>query len=120
MSFASELKQATGSINKQIDRTWRRSVSRAFNQVINSTPVDTGQARNSWLMGDNNDGAVGSRPLNVSERMVPVVGNSVLLYSNLPYIEKLENGSSNQAPNGMVKVAVAAWPNIVRSESGNN
>lgn len=119
MTFARELKQAAGSINKQIDRTWRKSVAKAFNQVITSTPFDTGQARRSWLMGDNNDGSVGATQLNITERMVPAVGGSVLLYSNLPYIERLEDGSSNQAPNGMVKTTVASWPNIVRSESGN-
>ncbi len=118
MSFTTELKQATGSINKTIDKTWRKSVAKAFNQVVNTTPVDTGQARNSWLMGDNNNDDIGRQSLNITESMVPVIGSSVLLYSNLPYIERLEDGYSAQAPSGMVKTTVASWSNIVRSSGG--
>ncbi len=118
MSFTTELKQATGSINKTIDKTWRKSVAKAFNQVIETTPFDTGRARGSWLMGDNNNGDIGEQQLNITETLVPAIGSSVLLYSNLPYIELLEDGYSDQAPSGMVKTTVASWPNIVRSSGG--
>ena len=68
------------------------------------------------------------------------LGGKALLYNNLPYIEVLENGGypdlvvkgtrnrrtgkfeirsrggfSNQAPNGMVRAAVASWSQIVES-----
>lgn len=46
---------------------------------------------------------------------VPPVGNSVYLYSNLPYILPLEEGSSRaQAPQGMVNLVVADWSRIVK------
>lgn len=115
MSFAQELKSEIAIANKDMDTAWKKSVVKAFNEVVMGTPVDTGIARKSWLMGDNNSGAVGTSQLNVLPFMVPKIGGSVLLYSNLVYIERLENGWSAQAPVGMVKVVVARWPNIVRS-----
>lgn len=41
------------------------------------------------------------------------------LANGLPYINKLENGSSTQAPQGMVKVSIAQFDGIVR-EAANS
>lgn len=116
-SFSVQLGNAIANINDINDTTWRKSVAQAFNEVVQGTPVDSGAARASWLMGNTNSGAVGSKILNVSPLEVPEIGGSVTLFSNLPYIERLEDGYSLQAPTGMVKIAVARWPNIVKRNS---
>lgn len=113
MSFAAELKSATGIVSRSMNRTWKRSVVQAFTGVVQRTPVDTGQARNSWLIGQQNDGGIGASQLRINGQRIPDVGGSVLLYSNLPYIERLEDGYSQQAPSGMVKITVNQWPAIV-------
>lgn len=116
-SFSVQLGNAIANINDINDTAWRKSVAQAFNEVVQSTPVDSGAARASWLIGSVNSGAVGSKILNVSPLDVPEIGGSVLLFSNTPYIERLEDGYSLQAPTGMVKIVVARWPNIVKRNS---
>lgn len=115
MTFARELKSATGQVSKAMNRTWKRSVVQAFTNVIQMTPVDTGAARNSWLLGQQNDGAIGETRLTINGQKIPDIGGTLLLYSNLPYIEPLETGWSTQAPQGMVKVTVNRWPAIVKA-----
>jgi len=50
------------------------------------TPVDTGRARDGWILNKG--------------RGVNTITNSV------PYIEELDKGHSNQAPNGIVNPAI--------------
>ncbi|MEO7031341.1 MAG: hypothetical protein ABI351_14205 [Herbaspirillum sp.] len=42
-------------------------------------------------------------------------GNIFFLTNNLPYAQKLEDGWSGQAPNGMVMLTVIKWNNIVEN-----
>lgn len=119
MSFARQLKSATGQVTDALNQTWKRSVVQAFTQVITSTPKRDGFAQGSWVVGSNNDGQLPSRtaPDFGFNQRIPDIGGTVLLYSNLPYIERLENGWSDQAENGMVKIVVNQWPAILRSNT---
>ena len=115
MSFAREVKFAVSEITEKADKTWRKSVAELFNRVTLRTPVDTGAARASWLGGFSNDGRVGVEFTTYTEADIPAIGSSYMLYSNLPYIERLEDGhSQGQAPNGMVKTVIPEWPSIVK------
>jgi len=88
-----------------------------FKRIVQRTPVDEGRARNNWF------GTVGTetfetRPdlslggtdsINDAVRAVTqwteADGWPSLTYqNNLPYIERLEDGYSSQAPSGMVGV----------------
>lgn len=117
MSFARELSSEIAQTTAALNKTWKRSVVQAFNETIQRTPVDTGAARGSWLLGAANNGDVGNVTITVNEQQIPNVGGSIMLYSNLPYIELLEDGSSQQSPNGMVKITLAQWPAIIRSNT---
>ena len=117
MSFARQLKSATGQVTDALNTTWKRSVVQAFTQTVIRTPVDTGRARNSWLLGQSNDGGIGTATVTINGQQIPDIGGAVLLYSNLPYIERLEDGYSGQAPQGMVKITVNQWPAILRSNT---
>lgn len=117
MSFGTQLRQEIGQVRKGMNTTWKKSVVQAFSLTVQRTPVDKGVARNSWLIGSSNDGAVGDTRVVIDTFKIPDIGGMVLLYSNLPYIERLENGWSAQAPNGMVSVTVNVWPDIVRANS---
>ena len=93
--------------------------------VTKRTPVDTGRARASWMIsqgdpdlsvapdmgdGDGKNKGAGSPP---SDPIIPPPtiksdGESkVWITNSLPYIERLENGHSKQAPAGMVAVTIA-------------
>ena len=124
MSFKRELKFAVDEISKITTEDWRKSLNEAFLSTILKTPVDTGAARNSWYtnLGATNNGegargddrgGSGSIKQMQAEVSKAELGGRVLLYNNLPYIERLEDGYSDQAPAGMVKTTLADWPQIV-------
>lgn len=129
--FKVQLDKAIKQVENVTLETFRLSVNEAFVSTVNNTPVDKGQARNSWFVNlGGTNGGEGARPGKQSgqdsinaiyaETEKLRLGDSILLYSNLPYIERLEDGYSDQAPSGMVKLAVAAWPQTVARNSRGN
>ena len=86
--------------------------------IVLRTPVDTGHARRNWVMsynaaytgpprtgkGDGTEAIAKGYQDILSGAKEPFT--KVIISNNLPYIGKLENGSSNQAPTGMVAVTV--------------
>lgn len=86
-------------------------------RVMRKTPVDTGRARANW------NAAVGSPKREVDEDLDASdvrsrqaaaeqeiadfgPGKSLYVTNGLPYIPPLEDGHSDQAPQGMIKVTV--------------
>lgn len=131
MTFARELRLETQQALDSVNDTWQKSVAQTFQQVVTMTAVGNpdlwkspappgyvgGTARASWLAAIVPDEAIGTSDLMVTPDMVPRVGGTFTLYSNLPYMKRLEDGWSRQAGDGMVKVAEANWDAIVRSNS---
>ena len=89
-----------------------------FAGVVRKTPVDQGVARAGWVIGvgapaapaGTGGGSLDSvlsrstRIANISSK----AGYPVVYISNyVPYIFRLEEGSSSQSPNGMVAVTMA-------------
>lgn len=94
----------------------RKVMLEAFTSVVRMSPVDTGRFRGNWMIGrgapseaqgteDRSGGATTARI--VSEVTSAPLGGSIFLTNNLPYSIELENGSSTQAPAGMVGVTLA-------------
>ena len=89
----------------------------ALRGVVNKTPVDTGRARGNWHVSlgapltaittetDKGGGATIAKGSHVIMSVKPF--GTIWLSNNLPYIQRLEDGYSAQAPQGMVAVTVA-------------
>ena len=84
----------------------------ALGRVVEKTPVDTGRARANWQVGIDN-APEGEVPIGTDPRgnglaaLTALRPNRVVYISNnVEYIVPLEEGSSNQAPNGMVAVTL--------------
>lgn len=114
--------------NKVLDI--RRSFAFAiFAKVIYRTPVDSGRARQNWLvtlnggsLAYNPDAAKGGRVLVEGQRVIDNAkgDEKIIIQNNAPYIGKLEYGGygpnspsgktvggfSKQAPRGMVGVTM--------------
>ena len=83
-------------------------------RIVQKTPVDTGRARSNWLpsIGSPATGTVGvSRSLAVQARRVfnkksVPFGTNLYIANNLPYIERLNQGYSKQAPMHFVEMAI--------------
>lgn len=102
-----------------------------FSRIIVKTPVDTGRARGNWMIdinrapdvmrpdgfgarrsegGDPSSNAAAAQA-NSMQQIARLgayrLGATISIRNTLPYIVALENGSSDQAPNGMVKTTMA-------------
>ncbi len=85
--------------------------------IATETPVDTGRARANWHSGaTDNDEPIfkgEDKTGSVSIQRIVKAANakkprqSIFLYNNLPYIGRLNAGSSDQAPAGFVEKAIA-------------
>ena len=65
-----------------------KTADRVFKKLVELTPVATGRARDGWFKEARKNG-------------------DVAVVNEVPYIVRLEEGYSGQAPRGMVKVVVA-------------
>lgn len=133
MSAASEIKnfldalvlRATGELAKELQE-----------KIVERTPIDTGRAKASWrispgvadpsiepplanrirssgeieIAGKDEHPLYGGQALAVARsHQQKLTGRDpvIVISNNLDYIEELENGSSQQAPAGMVAVTVS-------------
>jgi len=122
-SFSIDLEQFAGKAVKNADQVTRKIALGVFRGVELKTPVKTGRARGNWQVttGSPASGTVdatdpsGGRVLGeIASKCTawdPKTG-AIYLTNNLPYIERLENGSSTQAPSGMVAVTIAEFGGI--------
>lgn len=89
----------------------------ALRGVVLRTPVDTGRARGAWLVGEgaavedapDTKDKTGAAAISAGTRAILAAEpyGAIHISNNLPYILKLEDGSSQQAPAGMVGLTLA-------------
>jgi len=109
---------------RKLDTAVRKISLEMFSKVILRTPVDTGRARGNWqvaigAMPDGTldlDDASGTATIGKAQAAALGVkaGDTIALVHNLPYIERLESGHSQQAPGGMVALTVQEFQSVVR------
>ena len=107
-SFNVDLNKFAKSMNIELETVVRKLAFEVYKGVTQKTPVDTGRAKANWMLGY---GSINSRITNNTtfSLVQPPKGSGkrpIYITNNLPYISKLENGSSKQAPNGMVNLTM--------------
>jgi hypothetical protein len=136
MSFSKDLKKFSNKYEKKADLVVRKVVFDVGGRVVRRTPVGDpvywksppppgyvgGRARANWQHGmvlktnelDKTD-KNGSTTISSILRSIPAdaSGKVHFISNNVPYIIRLENGWSKQAPAGMAAVTVAEFDNIV-------
>ena len=96
-------------------------------RIISRTPVDTGAARANWNVGlQANDTDTSHEPdptgqsavTRAHEKLAVMTSNQTRIFitNALPYINRLEHGHSDQAPNGMVQVTLAEFPDFAKAK----
>lgn len=91
-------------------------------EVVFSTPVDTGRARSNWQVELNAPATGTVPPMDASAALAKAEariaqaqpGDTIHITNNLPYIGRLNEGWSAQAPAGYVESAVLAGALRVR------
>ena len=135
-AFTKQLMNFQDMSLKKVDDFTRLVALEVFRRIILKTPVDTGRARSNWLctiaapaeaMAQGEDwfqGMADAGGYDKSGRVaIEEAANqamewkpgevAIFLTNNLPYIQRLENGWSGQAPAGMVAVTIAEFDGIV-------
>lgn len=94
----------------------KKLVLQALRLLVMKTPVDTGRARGNWQVTIDTP-AEGQRDVMDAQGQATIAAGlaaleslppfaTVWISNNVDYIEKLEHGSSRQAPEGMMAVTV--------------
>lgn len=110
MDFADKIDASIGIVTQKV-------AGDLFGELTKGTPVDTGRARAGWAISQGAPSAFVPPLPPKGERVefpppaVPLLsgidGSQVVyLTNNVEYIGALENGHSQQAPSGMVDIAV--------------
>ena len=108
-------------IDKEIEKQLRAKSLKAFADVKLMTPVDTGQARNSWYIGYTEtyfDGEVGSTS-NISILSPKDKPQEIIVTNGVTYIQFLNNGHSQQAPIKFIESAFRKYFDSVEVEVTN-
>ena len=108
-------------IDKEIEKQLRAKSLKAFADVKLMTPVDTGQARNSWYIGYteryfNNE--VGSTS-NITILTPKDKPQEIIVTNGVTYIQFLNNGHSQQAPMKFIESAFRKYFDSVEVEVTN-
>lgn len=109
------------SVSVRADELTRKVALAALSTVSTETPVDTGRARSNWIVAlgaprrevidsyGPDQGAAGA--ISAGEAVIAGYrgeGQAIYISNNLPYISRLNDGWSAQAPAGFVETAVRA------------
>ena len=117
MSFEKSLSISL-DLSKDINDETRAFALRAFTNIILATPVDEGRARGNWQMSikspinstvndlDPSGGATIAKGVSVVRAAIRVRYPVIWITNNLPYIQKLNEGHSTQAPTKFVETAI--------------
>lgn len=99
---------------KPLEEKVRKTGLMAFSNIALATPAKTGRARGNWNVSiDTIDGSVtdNTDPPNMAKAAATianfVIGKVIYVCNNLPYIERLNDGYSKQAPANFVETGVA-------------
>lgn len=123
IEFQADLVKFAEQIDADLIVVEKRVALDLFSRIVSRTPVRTGRARASWNISlgspDEDTRPVGeypslqTNPAGVAEEKAGQALGSmtqaeiIWLSNSLPYIEKLNGGSSVQAPANFVEIAVA-------------
>ena len=109
-----DLSKIAQELNKTVEQVQRGAVSSMYGAILQGNPVDTGFSRANWNV------SVGTPDLTVHGQreekgsyapLAPAIPENpellpIYIANGVDYVVYLEEGSSEQAPNGFIRVAV--------------
>lgn len=111
-NYKQQIAATKAGIRKLGDVTLAQASLAVQREVMMNTPVKTGRARSNWFMNiesssdkitDDTTGKNAVEGATTSESIKG--GDTVHITNNLPYIERLNDGHSQQSPAGFVAAA---------------
>lgn len=136
--FNAELEAFANTIQQELGNVVADTAVELFSEIVANTPVDTGRARSSWNISlgtpdlktnpegiypeYQDQGAAYQQAQGQAESLVgglresPARIEPIYITNALEYISDLENGTSDQAPVGMVKIALQTVDNRITAK----
>lgn len=114
--FAFQIDKEWAAKGQDIDDLVHEVSMYAIQNIVNSSPVDTGRFRSNWIPSVNSPNLVvtdqiksAAQVISEADAVLSAQDKLPIVYiqNNLPYANRLENGWSKQAPSGMVAVTMA-------------
>ena len=119
----SEIRRVIGALDQFTEGIVRRIGANVTAELIRSTPVDTGWARANWVPSigvafEGNQDVTAPEPTNVAiaagQQQAGIASftgyridlGTVIIANNVPYIQRLNDGSSQQAPPMFVEMSI--------------
>ena len=103
----------------------RRTAIELQSMMIERSPVDTGRFKGNWQAGvgvanTSTSDSVGNDALERTETVLNswTPGQTIFLTNSMPYATRLENGWSQQAPYGMVRLSVQLYSQAIAKALG--
>ena len=121
INLRSSINNLQKDIDKEVEKQLRAKSLKAFADVKLMTPVDTGQARNSWYIGYTEkyfDGEVGSTS-NITILAPKDKPQEIIVTNGVTYIQFLNNGHSQQAPMKFIESAFKKYFDSVEVQVTN-
>ena len=126
--FGDKIKRVAVNVPKNADEIVRKVALAADQTITMATPVDTGRARANWQVGIGaapagtvkySGGGAGAAGYAISAAANVVTTykgqpGGIWLVNNLPYIQRLNEGWSAQAPAKFVEQAIDTAVNTIR------
>lgn len=104
-----DLDGLTENVAEIADFTQRKAAMALQGELIEVTPRDTSRARAGWHLDTHNNGFVppkGQTTYTPQRQQAPKGAPFVLVFNNVEYIVRLNEGHSTQAPARFVQIAV--------------
>lgn len=117
-----EARRIGNSLRRRLESAMRRVALAVHGELLSTTPIDTGWARNNWVpqVGSSFEGTAGTRedaeagrldrsPMTQglsAVRAYRLEQGDIHLTDNVPYIESLNAGSSKKAPAAFVQGSI--------------
>ncbi len=121
INLRSSINNLQRDIDKEVEKQLRAKSLKAFADVKLMTPVDTGQARNSWYIGYTEkyfNGEVGSTS-NITILAPKDKPQEIIVTNGVTYIQFLNNGHSQQAPIKFIESAFKKYFDSVEVQVTN-
>ena len=107
--MSKEINKVTMDMLDKIERSIKQLALNIQGSLIAATPVDTGWARSNWVssIGAPVNGTPGWNE-SIAGAVWTLVQGPIYIANNVPYIGRLNAGSSQQAPAGFVESVIAS------------
>lgn len=124
-NFANRIKNLGQRVEDGVNRIVKETALAIDRELVLATPVDTGRARSNWIAsvgssvsqeiepyspgeGGSTSGANAQAAINQATAAINSrqPGEDIYLSNNLPYIKRLNEGHSAQAPEGFIETAI--------------